>query len=71
MYGGYEKLQEEMNLVNILKNLRKTKIIMDNSLLKSPMRRYQVNHVEDNLIDIDSEQGHNQVPRHLKPSQVR
>ena len=44
-----------MNLVSILKNIRKTRIVMESSLLKSPLRRYQVNHVEDNLIDIDSE----------------
>ena len=44
-----------MNIVNVIKDIRKSKIVMESSLLKNPLRRYQVNHVEDNLIDIDSE----------------
>ena len=65
---GYKKLQDEMNIVNVIKDIRRTRIVMESSLLKNPLRRYQVNHVEDNLIDIDSEQGLNQVPKHLKRS---
>mgnify|MGYP006108634375 CR=1 FL=1 len=52
---GYKKLQDEMNIVNVIKDIRRTRIVMESSLLKNPLRRYQVNHVEDNLIDIDSE----------------
>ena len=52
---GHKKLQDEMNIVNVIKDIRRTRIVMESSLLKNPLRRYQVNHVEDNLIDIDSE----------------
>lgn len=52
---GHKKLQDEMNIVNVIKDIRRARIVMESSLLKNPLRRYQVNHVEDNLIDIDSE----------------
>ena len=48
-------MQDEMNIVNVIKDIRRARIVMESSLLKNPLRRYQVNHVEDNLIDIDSE----------------
>jgi hypothetical protein len=55
-----------MNLVNIIKNIRNMKIILESSLMKSPVRRMELQHVEDNIIDVDSDKGIEKVPKNLK-----
>lgn len=55
-----------MNLINIVKNIRNMKIIMDQSLLKAPVRKFELKHVKDALIDVDSDVGMDKIPKNLK-----
>ena len=42
------------------------KIIMDQSLLKAPVRKFELNHVKDALIDVDTDVGMDKIPKNLK-----
>jgi hypothetical protein len=52
---GSEKLEEDLNLVSIVKKLRQLDIILQNSLLKDEKRKLYVEHAYQNVINIDDE----------------
>ena len=54
---GKEQLSEEMDIITLIKRVRHMQIILDNSLMKSDSRKFQVSHAEKNLIDLDSDPG--------------
>ena len=49
---GSEKLSEEVNIIKILKDLRDLKVIIKHSLM-NPEIKFQIQHTEENLIDLD------------------
>lgn len=52
---GSERLDRETNLVAIVKKLRHFEIILENSLLNSDQRKFDVAHAEKNVIDLDND----------------
>jgi len=46
-----------MNVIDILKNIRQMKILVNSTFMKNSVRKYELQHVEDNLIDIDDDAG--------------
>ena len=52
MYSqGNEKLEDELNIVNIVQKLRQLEVIMENSFLKTQERKMLVNHTYQNILD--------------------
>ena len=45
-------MEQEMDILRMIKEHRNMKIIIENSLLNSEIKK-QMMHVEDNIIDID------------------
>ena len=52
---GSERLDEETNLVAIVKKLRHFEIILENSLLNSDQRKFDIAHSMKNVIDLDDD----------------
>jgi hypothetical protein len=52
---GSDRLDKETNLVAIVKKLRHFEIILENSLLNSDQRKFDVAHAEKNVIDLDND----------------
>jgi hypothetical protein len=52
---GSDRLDKETNLVAIVKKIRHFEIILENSLLNSDQRKFDVAHAEKNVIDLDND----------------
>ena len=61
---GNERLEEEVNLVWIVKEIRKLKALAECSTLSSQQREFLLDHGKNNLIDLDSDTDFNQIDRH-------
>jgi len=52
---GTTRLEQETNLVSIVKKIRHFEIILENSLLNSDQRKFDVAHSMKNIIDLDDD----------------
>jgi hypothetical protein len=59
---GTTRLQEDLNLISLIKQVRYMSAILDSSLLKSKSRKFQVMHSRQNVIDLDSDEGYFHKP---------
>ena len=50
---GADRIEAELNIVKVIRALRNIKILMRNSLMSKQVK-YEIKHVEKNLINIDS-----------------
>lgn len=50
---GAERIDQELNIIYFMNNLRNLKILLKNSLMKDPEIRMKIKHDEKNLIDLD------------------
>ena len=50
-----DKIDAELDVVKIIKNLKKLRIITKNHILNDPAMRHEIEHDEKNLINLDSD----------------
>jgi len=51
------KLQQEVSLDNIIKDLRHLKIACNSSMINTESRKTLIKHCEDNIIEVESDHG--------------
>jgi 5,10-methylenetetrahydrofolate reductase len=57
-YEGKSRLEDDMDMVTLIKQMRRFSTLMDSSLLKSKVRKFEVDHSYPNVIDLDSDDGY-------------
>ena len=50
-----DKIDAELDVVKIIKNLKKLRIITKNHILKDPVMKFEIEHDQKNLINLDSD----------------
>lgn len=67
---GQRKMDEELDLVQIVKKIRKFESILNASLLNDENRKLMVEHTEPNIIDISNEKGKDHIDLKYDNSQI-
>ena len=52
---GTEKLEDDLNIVGIIKNLKNFKILMQDYLIKDDQMKFEIEYHDDKTIDLDSD----------------
>ena len=66
---GGNRLDDDMNIFQIVKKVRHLQIMMENSFLKNDSRKFMISHTAQNMINLDlteSEEDNDQDQRNLK-----
>ena len=64
--NGVDMLEDELNIVNIIKNLKYYRIIMEDYLINSEKMRFDIEYHSNNAIDLDSDEESNSYANRLR-----